>query len=111
MSEVIETEGMIIVNLEEGENTQVLIDTVKKYPNRQIAVSIGTRLTAELLAVAMADCGARSLQDVADITLMMESRSVQPLINNDYWVRGESRNPALKTNGLPYRRGKGKNRY
>lgn len=111
MSEVIETEGMIIVNLEEGEDPAILLETVKKYPNRQIAVSVGTRITAEYLA-SLAAGAQTELTDMTDIMLFgKDLRTEAAVTHNDFWVRGESRNPNLKTNGLPYRRGKGKNRY
>jgi hypothetical protein len=108
MSEVLETDGFIIVNLEEGESFEVLIEVAKKHPNRQVAVSIGKRITAETLMKAAAD-HMPPQAELEEVLRFQTTSRTRPL-NKDFWIRGESRDPKRSTSGLPYRQGKGKSR-
>lgn len=109
MSEVLDSDGFIIVNLEEGESFEVLIEVAKKYPNRKVAVSIGKRITAETLMKAAAEHMPPRAEDLNDLLTFQTSSRNRPL-NKDFWIRGESRDPKRSTSGLPYRQGKGKSR-
>jgi len=108
MSEVIDSDGFIIVNLEEGESFEVLIEVAKKNPNRKVAVSIGKRITAETLMQAAAEHMPPRAEELNDLLTFQTSSRAKA--SNDFWVRGESRDPTRTTSGLPYRRGKGRSR-
>lgn len=108
--EIIDTDGMLIANLEEGEDQSQLIDVVKNHPGRQIAVSIGKRITAECLGKLMLKEVHADLQDTTLFTTDRHLDDYRAHSCSGFLSSGECRNPARTTNGLPYRRGKGRSR-